>query len=145
MGGAWVNTWGEHGHGLKQHPENLGKILEKYLWKKSFVKVASYKPATLLKMNFFTHIFQGFSLDLSYLLCSRIPRTFIFQSTFQWLLLLVLVITHSLVYSISVKILLILKVCSYSFLPYLHNLSHRLTELNVSIFFLIKLIFFKHI
>ena len=38
----------------------LGKTLEKYLWRSSFVKVAGCKPATLLKMNFFTHIFQGF-------------------------------------------------------------------------------------
>ena len=30
-------------------------------------------------------------------------------------------------------------------LSYLYNLSHRLTELNVSLFYLIKLIFFKNI
>ena len=40
--------------------------------------------------------------------------------------------------------LFILTAHSYSFLPYLYNLSHRLTELNVSLFYLIKLIFFKN-
>ena len=44
----------------QQRPQNLGKIHEKYLWRSSFFKVASYKPATLLKVNFFTYIFQEF-------------------------------------------------------------------------------------
>ena len=43
------------------------------------------------------------------------------------------------------KTLFILTVHSYSFLPFLYNLSHRLTELNVSLFYLIKVIFFKNI
>ena len=30
---------------------------------------------------------------------------------------------------------------SYSFLPFLYNFSHRLTELNVSLCYLIKLIY----
>ena len=34
--------------------------------------------------------------------------------------------------------LFILTAHSYSFLPYLYNLSHKLTELNVSIFYLMK-------
>ena len=33
----------------------------------------------------------------------------------------------------TVKMLFILTVHSYAFLPYLHNLSYRLTELNVSL------------
>ena len=41
--------------------------------------------------------------------------------------------------------LFILNVHYYSFLPFLYNLSHRLTEWNVSLFYLIKLIFFKNI
>ena len=39
--------------------------------------------------------------------------------------------------------LFILTVHSYLFLPYLCNLSHRLTELNFSLFCLIYLIFFQ--
>ena len=39
----------------------------------------------------------------------------------------------------------ILTVYSKAFLPYLYNLSHRQTELNVSLFYLKKLIFFKNI
>ena len=34
-------------------------------------KVAGYKPANLLKMNFFTHIFQAFSLDFKLLFILR--------------------------------------------------------------------------
>ena len=34
---------------------------------------------------------------------------------------------------------------SYSFSPYLYNISHRLTELNVSLFYFIQLILFKNI
>ena len=41
--------------------------------------------------------------------------------------------------------LFILTVHSYSFLPYLYNLSHRLMELNVSLLYLIKLIFFIYL
>ena len=44
MGGAS----GGEGGGLKYYSLNLGKILEKHLWRGSFVsKVASYKPASL--------------------------------------------------------------------------------------------------
>ena len=59
--------------------------------------------------------------------------------------LLVLVIIDTLVYSVLPrKMLFILIVHSYSFLPFLYNLIHRLTELNVSLFYLIKLVFFKN-
>ena len=43
------------------------------------LKVADYQPATLLKMNFFIGIFQGFWLQISEQLFSRTP--------FKWLLL----------------------------------------------------------
>ena len=90
----------------------------------------------------------------------RIPGTFIFPSTFHLLLLLVLVITHTLVYAISYKnafhsycsflliFTLFIQPCLIFIQPffiyttYLYN--HRLTELNVSLFYLIKLIFFKN-
>ena len=50
-------SWGA----LKWCSENLRKILEKYLWRRSFVcNAADYKPVILLKMNFFIHIFLGF-------------------------------------------------------------------------------------
>ena len=41
------------------------------------------------------------------------------------------------------KMLFVLTVHSYPFLPYLYKLSHRLTELNVSLFYLIELVFVK--
>ena len=41
------------------------------------------------------------------------------------------------------KMLFILTVHSYTFLPFLYNLIYRLTELNISLFYLIKLIFFQ--
>ena len=40
--------------------------------------------------------------------------------------------------------LFILAVQSYLFIPFLYNLSHRLTEFNVSLFYRIELIFFKN-
>ena len=43
------------------------------------LKVADFQPATLLKMNFFIDIFQGFWLQISEYLFSRTP--------FKWLLL----------------------------------------------------------
>ena len=39
------------------------RIFEKYLWRSS--SLAKFKPATLLKMNFFTSVFQGFRLQIS--------------------------------------------------------------------------------
>ena len=56
-------------------------------------------------------------------------------------------ITHTLHLYIQSprKMLFILTVHSYSFLPFSYNLSHRLTELRVSLFDLIKMIFFKNI
>ena len=42
--------------------------------------------------------------------------------------------THTLNTQSPIKMFFILTVYSYSFLPYLYNLSHRLTELNVSLF-----------
>ena len=57
---------------------------------------------------------------------------------------LVLAIAHTLVYSTSwKKAFFVFIVYSYSFLSFLYNLSHRLTELNVSLFAVIKLISFK--
>ena len=53
-------------------------------------------------------------------------------------------LTHLSIQSPS-KMLFILTAHSYSFLPFLYNLSHRLTALNVYLFYLIKLIFFKNI
>ena len=41
--------------------------------------------------------------------------------------------------------LLILTAHSYPFLAFLYNLSQRLTELNIYLFYLIKLIFLKNI
>ena len=75
--------------------------------------------------------------------CFRIPRLLIFQSTiwFPFLLGLVIIYTH---------IFNLLEKCFHSYclffssLPFLYNLSHRLTELNVSLFYL-KTIFFKNI
>ena len=41
--------------------ENFGTILEKHLYRSSvYIKVAGFKPASLLKMNFFTDSFQWF-------------------------------------------------------------------------------------
>ena len=54
---AWIDTCGETGG-------DWGRVynaVEIYLWRSSYnSKVASYKRGNLLKMNFFTHIFQGF-------------------------------------------------------------------------------------
>ena len=69
--------------------------------------------------------------------CFRIPRLLIFQSTiwFPFLLGLVIIYTH---------IFNLLEKCFHSYclffssLPFLYNLSHRLTELNV-LFFISKL------
>ena len=52
--------------------------------------------------------------------------------------------THLYIQSTK-KMLFIITVHFYLFLPFLNNLSHRITELNVSLFYLIKLIFFKNI
>ena len=41
--------------------------------------------------------------------------------------------------------LFIFTVHSYSFLPFLYIQPHRLTESNLSLFYLIKLIYFKNI
>ena len=60
-------------------------------------------PATSLQASNFTKnellytYFLGFQLNFKLLLCFRIPRTLIFQRWF----LLVLVITHTVVYSVS--------------------------------------------
>ena len=43
------------------------------------------------------------------------------------------------------KMLFILTIHSYSFLTFLYTLTHRLSELNVSLFCLVKMIFFKNI
>ena len=59
--------------------------------------------------------------------------------------LLVLVITHTFLYSISYKNALHSYRLSYWFLHYLCNLSHRLTELNISLFYLRKLSSFENI
>ena len=66
-------------------------------------------------------------------MCFRNARTPIFQGTFQWLRLLVLVITNTL--QSPRKMLFIITVHPCSFLPYLYNLSHRLTEVNIFFFF----------
>ena len=50
-----------------------------------------------------TYVSRILTFSSYYLLYSRIPRTFIFQSTFQLLLLLVIAITKKIVYSISYK------------------------------------------
>ena len=52
-------------------------IRQKHQWTR--LKVADYQPATLLKMNFFIGIFQGFWLQISEHLFSRTPL--------KWLLL----------------------------------------------------------
>ena len=105
----------------------------------NFTKKTSYQLTNTLKCLSFLLLYSQLSY---YLLRFRIARMLVFQSIFQWLFLLVVVITHTLIFSIFQKN----TVHSYSYLPFLYNLSHKLTELNVSLFYFnIKLIFFRNI
>ena len=86
--GFVLRTWG-------LHTSPVPPFIREGLFQLQLLAI-SLQACNFTKMNFFKHISQGFYLDLSYsLLCFRIQRTLVFQSTFQWLLLLVLIITQT--------------------------------------------------
>ena len=100
--GAWVNTWGEHGEGLKMaFLKSLKNTWEGvHLLKLS---VISLQACNFTKnqhlQKYFSRILARFKL--LFIVFYNSKNTF--QSNFQWLLLLVLVITNTLVYLISCR------------------------------------------
>ena len=104
--------------------------------------ISLQNPANLLKMNFFTHIFQGFQLDFKlFIVFQNSKSTYFSKQSLISASVSICKNSHTSIFNLSEK--------CFSFLLFiltsLYNLSHRLTEFNVSLFYLKKLIFFKNI
>ena len=86
-------------------------------------------------MKFFTNIFQGFKLDFKLLFIMIYNSKNAHFSMHLSMTASVSTCNNShLNIQSPRKMLFILTVHSYSFLPFLSNFGHRLTELNVSLF-----------